>query len=71
MHHLLKKLALSQSVAAVNISKMEQLKVYGINITALVSTSMSLNQTLQTVVLILTIIYTGINILKQLKNGKD
>jgi len=38
---------------------------------ALFTTSMTLNETLQTIVLSLTIIYTVINIIKQLKHGKD
>jgi len=50
---------------------MESLKVYGINLIALFTTSMTINETLQTIVLSLTIIYTGINIIKQLKHGKD
>ena len=47
----------------------QELKVYGINLMALFTTSMKLNETLQTIVLSLTIIYTAINIVKQIKNG--
>ena len=46
---------------------MEALKVYGINITALFATTMPLNQTLQTCVLILTIVYTIIQIYYKVK----
>lgn len=51
---------------------MTDLKIYGINITALfASSSMAhgINPTLQTIVLLLTIIYTGINIYNKLKDG--
>mgnify|MGYP001158619674 FL=1 len=47
---------------------MEPLKVYGINITALFTTTMPLNQTLQTLVLILTIVYTVIQIYYKVKS---
>ena len=50
---------------------MENIKLYGINLTALFATSMPLNQYLQTGVLILTIIYTLIQIVQKLKNGKN
>lgn len=50
---------------------MENIKLYGINLTALFATSMPLNQHLQTGVLILTIIYTLIQIVQKLKNGKN
>ena len=50
---------------------MESLKVYGLNITALFTTLAPLNQLLQTIVLILTAVYTVLQINKNLKNGKD
>ena len=50
---------------------MESLKVYGLNITALFTTLAQLNQLLQTIVLILTAVYTVLQINKNLKNGKD
>jgi len=50
---------------------MESLKVYGINIVALLTTSMTINETLQSIVLSLTIIYTSVNIINQFRNGKD
>lgn len=53
---------------------MTDLKIYGLNITALFASSplaTGINPTLQTIVLLLTIIYTGINIYKNLKNGKS
>lgn len=53
---------------------MEDLKIYGINITALLASSPmieGINPFLQTVVLLLTIIYTSFNIIKQIKNGKN
>lgn len=46
------------------------LKIYGLNITALFASSSfasNLNPMLQTIVLVLTIIYTAINIFKRLK----
>lgn len=52
-------------------NNMESPKVYFINIMALFTTNMNMNETLQTIVLGLTIFYTGINIIKQLKNGKN
>jgi hypothetical protein len=54
--------------------KMTDLKIYGINITALFASSPmanGINPFLQTIVLLLTIIYTGINIYKKLKNGEN
>lgn len=54
--------------------KMTDLKIYGINITALFASSPmanGLNPLLQTIVLLLTIIYTGINIYNKLKNGRN
>tara|TARA_R110000772_G_scaffold51182_2_gene117537 strand:+ start:232 stop:378 length:147 start_codon:yes stop_codon:yes gene_type:complete len=46
---------------------MENLKIYGINIGGLVfSVIPNINPNLQTIVLILTIVYTSINIFKQL-----
>jgi len=53
---------------------MTDLKIYGINITALLASSPvvdGINPFLQTIVLLLTIIYTSFNILKQIKNGKN
>lgn len=53
---------------------MTDLKIYGLNITALFASSEmahGLNPVLQTIVLLLTIIYTGINIYKKLKNGES
>tara|TARA_B100001057_G_scaffold458065_1_gene506941 strand:- start:236 stop:397 length:162 start_codon:yes stop_codon:yes gene_type:complete len=47
---------------------MEPLKVYGINITALFTTMAPLNQILQGIVLLLTAIYTILQILKLIKN---
>lgn len=47
---------------------MENLKVYGLNITALISTTMSLNQGLQTLVLLSTLIYTILQIVLKIKN---
>ena len=46
---------------------MESLKVYGLNITALFTTLAPLNQLLQTIVLILTAVYTVLQINKNLK----
>ena len=51
---------------------MTDFKIYSINLTALFASSSlasGLNPMLQTIVLLLTIIYTGINIYKKLKNG--
>lgn len=53
---------------------MTDLKIYGLNITALFASSdfaHGLNPILQTFVLLLTIIYTAINIYKRLKDGKS
>tara|TARA_X000001316_G_C917857_1_gene32032 strand:+ start:100 stop:261 length:162 start_codon:yes stop_codon:yes gene_type:complete len=50
---------------------MEPLKVYGINITALFTTMAPLNQILQGIVLLLTAIYTILQIIKLLKNKKN
>lgn len=53
---------------------MNDLKIYGLNITALFASSnyaVGINPTLQTIVLLLTIIYTGINIYKNITNGKN
>jgi len=53
---------------------MTDLKIYGLNITALFASSPlvnGINPTLQTIVLLLTIIYTGINIFNKIKNGKS
>jgi len=53
---------------------MTDLKIYGLNFTALLASSPfanGINPSLQTVVLLLTIIYTGINIFNKLKNGKN
>lgn len=53
---------------------MTDLKIYGLNITALFASSSlasGINPVLQTIVLLLTIIYTGINIFNKLKNGKN
>jgi len=46
---------------------MENLKIYGLNIGALAFSLTEINPLLQTVVLVLTIGYTAINIYKQLK----
>jgi len=45
---------------------MDSIKLYGINITALISTSMTINQNLQSAVLVLTIVYTLIQIYQNL-----
>lgn len=53
---------------------MTDLKIYGLNITALFASSsfaVGINPLLQTIVLILTIIYTGINIYKRICDGKN
>jgi len=50
---------------------MESIKLYGINITALFATTMPLNEYLQTGVLLLTIIYTIVQLIEKLKNGKN
>ena len=51
---------------------MEPLKVYGLNITALVSTTMELNALLQTLVLLATFVYTVMQIVIKVKNnGRD
>lgn len=53
---------------------MTDLKIYGLNITALFASSdmmNGINPLLQTIVLLLTIIYTGINIYKRLKDGRN
>lgn len=50
---------------------MNDLKIYGLNIGAIVFSAINnINPTLQSIVLIMTIIYTGIKIYQQL-NGKD
>jgi len=53
---------------------MTDLKIYGLNFTALFASSTfasGINPLLQTIVLILTIIYTGINIYKKICDGKS
>ena len=53
---------------------MTDLKIYGLNITALFASSemmSGINPLLQTIVLLLTIIYTGINIYKKICDGKS
>lgn len=53
---------------------MTDLKIYGLNITALFASSGwvgGINPLLQTIVLLLTIIYTGINIYKKICDGKS
>jgi len=50
------------------------LKIYGLNITALIASSSiatGINPMLQTAVLLLTIIYTCINIYKKITDGKN
>jgi hypothetical protein len=48
--------------------KMENLKVYGLNFGAIIFSAIpSINENLQTVVLILTIIWTGLQIIKSIK----
>ena len=47
---------------------MESLKVYALNITALISTSMPLNTYLQTLVLLCTLIYTILQIISKAKS---
>lgn len=50
---------------------MQELKIYGINVGGFIFSLMpNINPMLQTIVLLLTIVYTGINIYKQI-NGKD
>jgi len=48
---------------------MEDLKIYGINVIALATSMTSANPVLQTLVLLLSIIYTVIGIYKRLKNN--
>lgn len=53
---------------------MTDLKIYGLNITALFASSEMINgvnPVLQTIVLLLTIIYTGINIYKKICDGRN
>jgi len=53
---------------------MTDLKIYGLNITALFASSEwagGINPLLQTIVLLLTIIYTGINIYKKICDGRN
>lgn len=53
---------------------MTDLKIYGLNITALFASSEwagGVNPLLQTIVLLLTIIYTGINIYKKICDGRN
>ena len=45
---------------------MDSIKVYGINIAAFIGTAMTLNEGLQTTVLVLTIAYTAIQIYQKL-----
>lgn len=50
------------------------LKIYGLNFTALFASSgmaVGINPMLQTIVLLLTIIYTAINIYKKICDGKS
>ena len=50
------------------------LKIYGLNFTALFASSemaVGINPMLQTIVLLLTIIYTGINIYKKIFDGRN
>lgn len=50
---------------------MQDLRIYGLNIGAIIFSAISdINPLLQTVVLLLSIVYTGIKI-KQLLNGED
>ncbi len=51
------------------LNKMEDLKIYGINAVALATSMTSANPVLQTLVLLLSIIYTVIGIYKRLKNN--
>ena len=48
---------------------MEDLKIYGINAVALATSMTSANPVLQTIVLLLSIIYTIIGIFKRLKKN--
>ena len=52
-----------------HLNKMEDLKIYGINALALATSMTSANPVLQTLVLLLSIIYTVIGIYKRLKNN--
>tara|TARA_E500000331_G_scaffold52509_1_gene45885 strand:+ start:258 stop:416 length:159 start_codon:yes stop_codon:yes gene_type:complete len=48
---------------------MNDLKIYGINVGAVIFSAMpNINPTLQTIVLIMTIVYTGMNIYIKLKD---
>lgn len=50
---------------------MQDLRIYGLNIGAIIFSAVnSINPTLQTIVLLMTIVYTGIKIYQQL-DGKD
>lgn len=51
---------------------MEEIKLYGINISALALTHVqSVNDNLQTILLTLTIFYTFMNIYSKIGNGKN
>ena len=51
---------------------MNDLKNYGINVGAVAFSAMpNINPVLQTVVLVMTIVYTGMNIYIKLKNKKE
>jgi hypothetical protein len=51
---------------------MENLRVYGVNIGAIVFSAMpAINENLQTIVLLLTILWTAIQIVKTFTDGKD
>lgn len=51
---------------------MSDLKIYGINVGAVVFSALpNINPTLQTIVLVMTIIYTGMNIYIKLKDRSE
>jgi|TARA_B100000212_G_scaffold7669_2_gene5789 hypothetical protein len=51
---------------------MNDLKIYGINVGAVAFSAMpNINPVLQTVVLVMTIVYTGMNIYIKLKDRKE
>ncbi len=60
---------LKKYLETANINKLNDLKIYGINVGAVAFSVMpNINPALQTVVLIMTILYTGMNIYIKLKD---
>jgi hypothetical protein len=65
---ILDLVVLRKYLETANINNMEDLKIFGLNVGALLfSTMPNLNPALQTIVLVLTIIYTTLMIIKKFK----